>query len=280
MMKGSEYSCCSVGHTDDNHTLHNCCNESCDDIVFDKKGSHDPEKHLANTNAADAITTSKNLSYKSVGNTNVKLSQKYFVNNYDYLPKHGTIFNIKKVVKKPSKGKTTPPTTRKRKRLANEAPMETPEAQKSPKNSENLKEKTLKVFKTTKNTEKKGSWAAKDSPEYETDCDKHPQETFQKRSKDMYASPDSYMPSVFTTKKIKEKQREDKKTVEDKKCVFACKKVSKDAEDEQMCKQGDDFKDLLFQDSQVTRRTRVPKKTNANLKQDPIKLFSLSSERV
>ena len=84
-------------------------------------------------------------------------SLKYFVNNYDHLHAKPQIFSIKKIVKKPKVPKPSA-SGKKRQRASEKQP--------SP--------KSKRTFKISKKDEKAD---VKDSPEYETDCDKDKKES-------------------------------------------------------------------------------------------------------
>lgn len=285
-MRGSEYTCYSMSNNgennfDDQYTYNEAGNDTYDEIGIKRNYSFECDKDCTRISEKEGKGLKKLGSCKHSLENKSKSTVKYFVNNYDHLPNKGPVFEIKKVARK-TKPKATAPNTRKRSRQSEAAPAQTVQPLSKP--SLNTKENTQKkAFKITKNNEKK-EVASKGSPEYETDCDKFPKEAYRKLSKDAlsspYTTPDDHLTNIFTTQKIRE-SKEDKKISESQMCIFSCKKVAKPNEGEQGKKQKeDDFKDFLFRNTEHTRTTREPKKVTRKLKDDPLKLYTLTSERI
>eukprot|EP00345_Euplotes_harpa_P006936 CAMPEP_0168328860 /NCGR_PEP_ID=MMETSP0213-20121227/6763_1 /TAXON_ID=151035 /ORGANISM="Euplotes harpa, Strain FSP1.4" /LENGTH=266 /DNA_ID=CAMNT_0008332073 /DNA_START=613 /DNA_END=1410 /DNA_ORIENTATION=- len=266
-MRSSEYTCYSISNTDEHQTQNDNCNELIDDIGFKRNPSFEYEKECSHYSDKEGKHSSGVSGCKRLLE---KQMHKYFSNNYDYLPVKGPIFEVKKL-KKHTRNRLISLSNRKRRRIAELSPNHRISSWPVTKTSDGFP-----AQEPSKNTEKKGSKVSVGA-DHDSDPEVYHKENFHKLAKDIAVSskmiPEEYSTSILTAQKNKEKSREDKKIENLNKCIFSYKKVSKDSEDEQSKKAvREDFKDLLFNNSDDMGKLNKSSKNKLALKEDSIAL--------
>lgn len=282
-MRSSEYTFISMSNTDEHQSMNENSNEIVDRINLKRNQSCEFEKEWSNSSDKDSRFPLKSSNWKRLVE-NKKLISKYFTNNYDGILNNGPIFEVKKVKRCTTKGRLISNSNKKRKRNDETSPCRPLNQIQVPSQyPENSKESLQqKAFKITKNIEKvREGLLSKEYPDYETDVEKHSKETLSKFAKDPLpsagTSPEGPSDNIYPTQKIRENSKEDNKIVENQ-SVFVMnsnKKDHKKATKEKL--NNENFKDLLFDNSDAVKRPKECMKGKNPLKKDSIKLLSLSS---
>ena len=272
-----------MSNTDEHHSMNENSNELIDKINLNRNQSWEFEKEWSNWSDKNSGFPLKSSNCKRLVD-NKKIVTKYFTNSYEGLLNNGPIFEVKRMKRCTAKSRLISNSNKKRKKNDESSPCRNLSSihiasQILENSKENLQHK---AFKITKNLIKsREGLLSKETPEYDTDVEKNSKEAFHKFAKDIMTSTDN-MPEVcqnniFTTQKVREKQSEENK-IGNNQSVFIMnsnKWGSKILINEKNA--SENYKDLLFDNTDAIKRTKDCIKGKNSLKKDSIKLLSLSS---